>query len=317
MDSMTSRVVCVVGPTGCGKTRLGVLVAQRFGGEVVSCDSMQVYRGMTIGTAAPTAEETEGIPHYMIGVADPREPYSVARYAEEAGACVDNILARGKLPVVVGGTGLYMDALLTGHGFAAGQFGGKARGALAARLAAEGVGPLLDELRRVDPESAARLDANNTKRIVRALEVWYETGETITRHNEKTKRVPPRYEAVKLGLAYEERDDMRAAIDARVDAMVEQGLFDEVRALLEAGVPRDSTALQAIGYKQSLAYLDGDAFEADAVAEIKLRTRQYAKRQLTWLRRDPAIRWYYWKKTRNYQAALAFSTEILSGYGVS
>lgn len=311
------KLICVVGPTACGKTKMGVLLAQRYDGEVVSCDSMQLYRGMVIGTAAPTPEETEGVPHHMVGVLDPAEPYSVARYAEEAGACVDDILARGKQPVIVGGTGLYLDALLTGHGFAAGQLGGAVRRQLEARLATEGADALLTELRQIDPESAARVDVANRKRLIRALEVYYETGKTMTQHNLETQRVSPRYEAVYLGFAFENRDDMKALIDRRVDVMVEQGLFDEVRALLDKGVPRDLTALQAIGYKECLAYLDGTASRDDAVDEIKLRSRQYAKRQLTWLRRNPDIHWYYWKKTRDFSAALDFSTEILTRYGVS
>ena len=310
-------LICVVGPTACGKTKMGVLLAKRYGGEVVSCDSMQLYRGMVIGTAAPTAEETEGVPHHMVGVIDPGEAYSVARYSEEAGACVDDILRRGVQPVIVGGTGLYLDALLAGHGFAAGQFGGEVRRRLEKRLEAEGAEALLSELRQIDPESAARVDIANRKRLIRALEVWYETGKTLTQHNLESRSVPPRYAAVKLGFAFEDREDMKALIDRRVDAMVEQGLFDEVRALLRAGVPRTSTALQAIGYKECLAYLDGSASREDAIAEIKLRSRQYAKRQLTWLRRDPDIHWYYWKKTRDFQGALAFSTEILRQHGVS
>ena len=313
---MANKLVCVVGPTACGKTRMGVLLAQRCGGEVVSCDSMQLYRGMVIGTAAPTPEETEGVPHHMVGVCDPAEPYSVARYAEDAGRCVDDILARGRLPIVVGGTGLYLDALLAGHGFAAGQFGGEVRRTLEARLAAEGPEALLAELRRIDPERAAQLSPNDAKRIVRALEIWYETGKTMTAHDRETRAVPPRYDAVFLGFAFEDREDMKALIDRRVDDMIARGLFDEVRALLDAGVPRDSTALQAIGYKECLACLDGRASREDAAAEIKLRSRQYAKRQLTWLRRNPAIHWYYWKKTRDFRAALAFSTEILSQHGV-
>lgn len=311
------KLICVVGPTACGKTKMGVLLAQKYDGEVVSCDSMQLYRGMVIGTAAPTPEEMDGVPHHMVGVVDPAEPYSVARYAEDAGACVDDILARGRQPVLVGGTGLYLDALLAGHGFAAGQFGGEVRKQLEARLEAEGADALLAELRKIDPESAARVDPANHKRLIRALEVYFETGRTMTQHNLETRSVPPRYGAVKLGFAFEDRDDMKSLIDRRVDAMVEQGLFDEVRALLDAGVPRDSTALQAIGYKECLAYLDGSASREDAVAEIKLRSRQYAKRQLTWLRRDRDIHWYYWKKTRDFPAALAFSTEILTTHGVS
>ena len=311
------KLICVVGPTACGKTKMGVLLARRYDGEVVSCDSMQIYRGMRIGTAAPTEEEMEGVPHHMVGVVDPGEDYSVARYASEAGACVDDILRRGRTPVVVGGTGLYLDALLSGRVFAAGHSGGEVRRALEARLAESGGEALLEELRAVDPESAARLHVADHKRIVRALEVYRETGKTITQHNAESRAVPPRYEAVKLGFAFEDRQVMREAIDRRVDEMVSHGLFDEVESLLRAGVPRDATAMQAIGYKECLAYFDGRITRAEAAEEIQLRSRQYAKRQLTWLRRDSSIHWYYWKETRDFRAALAFSTEKLADCGVS
>ena len=311
------KLICVLGPTACGKTKMGVLLAKQYNGEVVSCDSMQLYRGMVIGTAAPEESETEGIPHHMIGVADPREPYSAARYAQEAGECVEDILARDRQPIVVGGTGLYLDALLSGRGYAPGQRGGEIRRELERRLAEEGPAALFAELRNVDPESAERIHPANVKRVLRALEVWYETGQTISAYNRSTRAKPPRYEAVRLGFAFAERAELWEAIDRRVDAMAEAGLFDEVRGLLASGVPRDSTAMQAIGYKQCLALLDGQATEAETLAEIKLRTRQYAKRQMTWLRREPEVFWYHWKKTRDFRAALAFSTEILSAHGVS
>ena len=311
------KLVCVVGPTGCGKTWLGVELAKALRGEVVSCDSMQIYRGMVIGTAAPTEEEMQGVPHHMVGVADPNENYSVARYVEDASECVDDILARGRQPVIVGGTGLYLNALLAGHGFAQGDKDGTRRAELEARWEREGGEAMLEELRRIDPETAGKLHGNDKKRILRALEVWYETGRTMAQHNAETKSIPPRYESVRIGLAYEDRDDMKRAIDLRVDNMVEAGLFDEVRALLDSGLSRDVTAMQAIGYKEALSYLDGRAAREEAVEEIKLRSRQYAKRQLTWLRRDKDIHWYYWKKTRNTAECLAFSTEILREHGVS
>ena len=314
---MAQKVVCVVGPTGCGKTKMGVLLAKKFRGEVVSCDSMQIYRGMVIGTAAPTAEEMDGVAHHMVGVIDPNENYSVARYACDAAKCTDDILARGKLPIIVGGTGLYLDALLRGHGFAEGQSGSPLREALEARMARDGGEALLEELRSVDPACAARLHPADRKRIIRALEVYYETGKTMTQHNLETQRVPMRYEPVYLGLAYEDREEMKRAIDARVDRMVEAGLFEEVQSLLAAGVPRSATAMQAIGYKEALSFFDGRATREEAAAEIKLRSRQYAKRQLTWLRRDRDIYWYYWKKTRDFSSCLAFSTEILTAHGVS
>ncbi len=310
------RVVCVVGPTGCGKTALSVALAQRYGGEVVSADSMQLYRGMTIGTAAPTAEEMAGVPHHMIAVADPREAYSVARYAAEAGECVDGILRRGRLPVIAGGTGLYLDALIAGRTFAAGERGGEIRRSLQERLRADGIAPLLAELAAVDPAAAARLHPHDEKRILRALEVYYETGQTITEHDAETRRRPPRYRAVYLGLTYAGRDDLRAALDRRVDKMLRAGLAEEVQALVDAGVPPESTALQAIGYKELLPALRGECSLEEAAAEIKLRTRQYAKRQLTWLRRNKAIHWIVWKKERDFPRALQISAEILTSEGL-
>ena len=311
------KVVCVVGPTACGKTTLGVLLAQKYGGEVVSVDSMQIYRGMTIGTAAPTAEEMDGVPHHMIAVADPSEQWSVARYVQAAVPIVDDILSRGKLPILVGGTGLWLDALVRGRDFAGGHAGGAVRKELQARLAAEGIEVLLTELRQVDPEAAERLHPADEKRILRALEVYYETGETISAHNARTAAQPPRYDAVWIGLRFADRQDMKDLIDRRVDKMVEAGLLQEVRGLLAGGLSRESTALQAIGYKEFLAVADGTATEAEAIEEVKLRSRQYAKRQLTWLRRNPDIHWIEWQKERDFSRAVQISTEILTAAGVS
>ena len=314
---MTPKIVCVVGPTACGKTTLGVLLAQKFNGEVVSADSMQIYRGMTIGTAAPTAAEMDGVPHHMIAVADPSEQWSVARYAEAAIPVIDDILARGKLPILVGGTGLWLEAVVSGRTFAGGHAGGAVRETLQRRLAAEGIEPLLAELRQVDPVSAERLHPADEKRILRALEVYLETGKTITAHNEETQRIPPRYDAVWIGLRFADREDMKALIDRRVDKMVEEGLLAEVERLLQSGIPREATALQAIGYKEFLGVADGTATVEEAVAEVKLRSRQYAKRQLTWLRRNGDIHWIEWEKERDFAKALQVSTEILTAAGVS
>ena len=314
---MAPKIVCVVGPTACGKTTLGVLLAKQFHGEVVSADSMQIYRGMTIGTAAPTEKEMDGVPHHMVAVADPAEQWSAARYAETAIPIIDDILARGKLPVLVGGTGLWLDAVVKGHGFAGGHAGGEVRKTLQKRLEAEGIEPLLEELLQVDPETAKRLHPADEKRILRALEVYLETGKTISAHNAETKDLPPRYDAIWIGLRFADREDMKALIDCRVDKMAEEGLVEEVRALLESGLPRNATALQAIGYKEFLGVLEGTATEAEALAEVKLRSRQYAKRQLTWLRRNPAIHWIEWEKERDFAKALQISTKILTAEGVS
>ena len=314
---MAPKIVCVVGPTACGKTTLGVLLAKKFNGEVVSADSMQIYRGMTVGTAAPTPEEMDGVPHHMVAVADPAEQWSAARYAQAATPIIDDILARGKLPILVGGTGLWLDAVVRGHGFAGGHAGGEVRRQLQQRLEREGIEPLLAELRQVDPASAERLHPADEKRILRALEVYLETGKTITAHNEETKKLPPRYDAVWIGLQFEDRADMKALIDRRVDKMVEEGLLEEVWGLLESGLPRESTALQAIGYKEFLGVADGTATEAEAIEEVKLRSRQYAKRQLTWLRKNSDIHWIFWKKERDFERALQVSTEILTAEGLS
>ena len=314
---MDNRLVCICGPTASGKTALSVALAKKLHTEIISADSMQLYRYMDIGTAKPTIEERQGIRHHLFDVCEPGEAFSVARYVELADAAAQDILSRNMIPVVVGGTGLYLNALLAGHGFAGGDKDGRYRAELESRWDKEGGEAMFAELRRIDPESAGNLHLNDKKRILRALEVYYETGKTMAQHNAETKLIPPRYDSVRIGLAYEDRDDMKRAIDLRVDKMVEAGLFDEVRALLDSGLPRDVTAMQAIGYKETLAYLDGEAAREEAIDEIKLRSRQYAKRQLTWLRRDPSIHWFYWKKTRILPDCLAFSTEILHTYGVS
>ena len=197
---MQPKLVVITGPTASGKTALGVALAQRLGGEVVSADSMQIYRGMDIGTAKPTPEEMQGVPHHMIDIADPAENYSVSRYAAQAAACVDDILARGKLPIVVGGTGLYIDSLIAGRTFADGTADTALRQELSERYDEIGGEGLLGELRKVDPERAARLHPADKKRIVRAMEVYILTGKTITQHDAETRTVPPRYDAAKIAL---------------------------------------------------------------------------------------------------------------------
>ncbi|MBQ7681309.1 MAG: tRNA (adenosine(37)-N6)-dimethylallyltransferase MiaA, partial [Oscillibacter sp.] len=307
--------ICVTGPTGCGKTALGVLLAERFSGEVVSADSMQIYRGMAIGSAAPTPEETRGIPHYMIAVAEPSESWSVARYVDAAAPIVDDILSRGKRPLLVGGTGLWMEALLRQGGFAPGQSGGEVRRELEAELRRDGIGPLLAQLREVDPDAAARIHPSDEKRILRALEVYRETGRTITAHNLATRALPPRYRAVWLGLRYSDRAEMKAALNRRVDSMMKAGLLEEVRALSER-VPRDATALQAIGYKELLPVLDGEKTLQEGVEEVKLRTRQYAKRQLTWFRRNPGLHWLERREGQDFSEVVDASTNFLRANGV-
>ncbi len=313
---MPSKILVVVGPTASGKTKLAVELALRHNGEVVSADSMQIYRTLDIGTAKPTQEEMCGVPHHMLDVVEPEEDFSVARYVEMAAACIDDIVSRGKLPILAGGTGLYIDSLLSGRTFAAFSSESPLRGQLQERAAREGSVALWQELQGIDPEAAARLHPNDEKRIIRALEVWKETGMTITEHNRMTQSLPPRYDALTLGLRFAQREDMWGRIDRRVDEMMELGLVDEVRAVLARGVPASCTAMQAIGYKEMVqAVMTGGDVRA-AAEEVKLRSRQYAKRQLTWFRRNQATKWHSWEEVPDFREALRTSTEYMEEFGI-
>ena len=311
---MPPKILVLCGPTASGKTALGVELALLTGGEVVSADSMQLYRGMDIGTAKPTAEEMRGVPHHMLDVAGPEEDYSVARYVREASACVDRILSRGKLPILVGGTGLYIDNLVAGREFAA--FSGLWREELQARARAEGLPALYRQLQEVDPQRAEKLNPNDEKRILRALEVWYETGETITDHDRRTAALPPRYDALRIGLDFTRREDLWRRIDRRVDQMMEQGLAEEVAGLLRQGLSPGCTAMQAIGYKEIAAALRGEVPLEQAVEEVKLRSRQYAKRQRTWFRREPSVRWIVWEEIPDISRGRREATAFLEGTGL-
>lgn len=313
---MPPKILVICGPTASGKTALAVELALRHRGEVVSADSMQIYRRMDIGTAKPTREEMRGVPHHMLDVADPEEDFSVARYVDMAAKCVDDILSRGKLPILAGGTGLYIDSLLSGRTFAPFQPDSPLRGQLEEQLRREGGAAMLARLAQVDPDSAARLHPNDEKRIVRALEVYQSTGKTITQHNLETQAIPPRYDALTLALAFERREDMWSRIDCRVDQMMDQGLVAEVQGLLDSGVPAKCTAMQAIGYKEMAAALLSGGDVRSAAEEIQLRSRQYAKRQLTWFKRNKAARWLLWGREPDFEAALQTSTEYMEEFGL-
>ena len=313
---MSSKVLVITGPTASGKTALAVELAKRHSGEVISADSMQIYRRMDIGTAKPTAEEMGDILHHMIDVADPEEDFSVARYVDMAAACVEDVLSRGKLPILAGGTGLYIDSLLSGRTFAAFDERSPLRAQLEERYTREGGQALLQELAKADPDAAARLHPNDGKRIVRALEVWLTTGRTITEHNRETRSLPPRYHALTLTLDFQRREDMWDRIDRRVDAMMEAGLEAEVRELLGSGVPERCTAMQAIGYKEMAAAIQGDGDIRAAAEEIKLRSRQYAKRQRTWFRRNQAAKILLWGPVPNFTDILQRSTTYLEEFGI-
>lgn len=281
-------IICLAGPTASGKTALAVELAKELDGEVVSCDSMQVYRRMDIGTAKPTEAEMQGIPHHMIDVASPEEDYSVSRYCAQAAPIVEDIVARGKTAIIAGGTGLYMDSLIRGNDFAPFPSTG-VRQRLEAQADAEGLEAMADWLRSVDPEAAERI--HDRKRLLRALEVYLETGETITEHNHRTQAVPPRFTPVWLGLDFADRQRLYDRIDLRVTKMLEMGLLEEIRELLASGVPEKATAMQAIGYKEFVDALAGRETLEAAADQVRQSSRRYAKRQLTWFRRNKAMHW--------------------------
>ncbi len=303
-----TKILVLTGPTASGKTALSIALAQALGGEVVSADSMQIYKGMDIGTAKPTMEERQGVPHYMMDMVEPSENYSVAAYVQDATTIIEDIASRGKVPLVVGGTGLYIDALIRGSAFAPAPQDGALRQELEQRICQYGGQVLLEELAKVDPETAQRLFPNDHKRIVRGLEIFQLTGKTKSQFDRESKEVVPHFDACMVGLQFLEREDLRQRIYRRVDLMMELGLMAEVESFFH--LPQDCTAMQAIGYKELRGVLTGEDSLDEAVALLKLRSRQYAKRQLTWLRNKIKANWYTWEKIPNIQNALQVSTSF-------
>lgn len=291
MSVKTPKILVITGPTATGKSALGIAMAKEHKGEIVSADSMQVYKGLDIGTAKITFQEMQGVPHHMLDIADPQEAYSVARYVQDASACVDDILSREKLPILVGGTGLYIDSLISGRDFAGGEPSQQMRDQLNEKYKTLGGEALLRELGKIDPRRAEKLHPSDSKRIIRALEVFYTTGKTISQHDLETKRIPPRYDACMIALSFKDRQKLYERIDKRVDRMLDEGLVQEVKSLLNGNLTPRSTAMQAIGYKEICAYLEGKTSLLAAVELIKQESRRYAKRQMTWLRRNPAVDW--------------------------
>ena len=304
-----NNIICIAGPTASGKTALAVELAKELNGEVVSCDSMQVYRRMDIGTAKPSIDEMQGIVHHMIDVAEPDEDFSVSRYCAMAAPMVEDIVSRGKTAIIAGGTGLYMDSLIQGNDFAPFPSTG-VREKLEQEAAEKGIQVLYDRLSAIDPEAAGRLHLSDKKRIIRALEVYLETGETITEHNRKTQLLPPRFTPLWLGLDFENRADLYERIDRRVGLMLEMGLIDEIQGLLAAGIPEKCTALQAIGYKEFVAALNGECTIGEAADLVRQSSRRYAKRQLTWFRRNKSIHWLVRKPGQSGEEILASARQI-------
>ena len=285
------KLIVVAGPTASGKTALGIALAKTMNGEIVSADSMQIYRGMDIGTAKATPEEQAEVPHHMLDVADPGENYSVSKYVEEATAACEDIFSRGRQPIVVGGTGLYIDALLAGRRFAGNPENGELRERLSEEYDRSGGERMLERLRGVDPQRAQKLAPTDRRRIIRALEVYLLTGQSITEHDDVSRLQPPAYAALYTVLCFSERGALYDRIEKRVDRMCEKGLFEETESLLERGVPEESTCMQAIGYRQAAMALRGEMTRGEAIDLIKQATRRYAKRQLTWFRRRGDALW--------------------------
>ena len=307
------KIIVLAGPTASGKTALSVSLAQRLDGEIISADSMQVYRGMDIGTAKVREEEKQGIPHYLLDILDPSESCSAARYASLADPILQDILSRGKTAIIAGGTGLYIDALIKGREYAPAP-SGKMRESLEKEADDMGMEHMLNQLRQVDPESAERLHLADRKRILRALEVYRETGITMTEHNRISREIPDRYLPLWLGLTTEPRSLLYDRINLRVDKMLNDGLLDEIRFLLQQGLTPASTALQAIGYKEFIPVLSGERSPEEATEMVKQGSRRYAKRQLTWFRRNPDMHWLIRGADTKDDEILASALELVRAY---
>ena len=288
-DSVNKRgtLICIAGPTASGKTALAIRLAHELGTEIISADSMQLYRYMDIGTAKPSMEEQEGIPHHMLDIIDPCEDYSAARYAEEAGRKAEDMLARGLIPIVAGGTGLYLDALTGSRSFEDEPDDPSVRARLTSEADELGNAAMHSRLAEIDPESAARIHENDIKRTVRALEIYYLTGETATERNRRAAARPPRFNTIKICLDWQDREALYSRINRRTKLMMDCGLEDEARRI--RAMHPGHTASQAIGYKELFRYFDGLCSLDEAVEDIARESRRYAKRQLTWFRRDSAM----------------------------
>jgi tRNA dimethylallyltransferase len=308
-------VAAVVGPTATGKSRLAVELALRFHGEVVSADSMQIYRGLSIGTAQPTQEEMKGVPHHLVGFQAPEQPFSVADYVPLASECIREIRKRGHLPVLAGGTGLYVGSLLHRLTFSPGGRDDALRAELFRKAGREGPQALWEELRSFDPQSAERIHPNNIGRLVRGIEIFRTTGVTMTEQIERSRREPSPYDACLIGLDYRDRSKLYQAINRRVDSMMAAGLLQEAKRVL--ALPDGTTARQAIGYKEFLPYFEGRCSLEEAVEQVKRESRRYAKRQRTWFRHQEQTEWIEIDEKPDFMSVCHEAETILCGRGWS
>lgn len=302
-------VIAVVGPTASGKSKLAVKLAKHYDAEILSFDSMQLYKGMDIATAKPTEEEMHGIPHHMISAVSPDEAFSVAKYKECADRIIDEIVSRGKRVVMVGGTGLYLDTVIQNIEFLPSEDTSEIRLKLKTELECFGPSAMLEKLRKIDPKTAEGLHENNTGRVLRALEVYYSTGNTMSYQVENSKKTPSRYVPIYIGLNAKNRDFLYERINTRVDKMLESGLIAEAEDFVKNNP--GSTAKQAIGLKELAPYIRGESPLDVCVERLKTETRRYAKRQLTWFRRNDEINWIYIDEVKSEEALLSEAISIV------
>lgn len=309
---MNDKIIAVAGPTASGKSALALELCKRLDGELISLDSMQIYRGLDIGTAKPTKAEQAEVCHHMIDICEPTENFSAAEFAERAHKVIADVQSRGKRAVLCGGTGLYLDTVLGRLDFGEIESDEKLRGELIAFAEKNGAEALHERLLEIDPQAAEKIHPNNVRRVARAIEIYELTGKTKTEHDREAISDSP-YESLIIGLDYDDREVLYNRINRRVDAMIEAGLEGEVRSLVSRGLlSAESTAGQAIGYKEMLGYIAGDCSLGDAVEKIKLGTRRYAKRQLTWLRRNPSINWLYPDRLGDFRSLVCEAEKIIN-----
>ena len=289
---MKKRIIAVVGPTASGKSALAIELARRIGGEIICCDSMQIYAQMNIGTAKPTSEELSKVPHHLFDFANPLEGFSCADYIPLAERAVEDIQGRGKQVIFCGGTGLYLDRFLSGASFEETEIDGEFRREMERFALEHGNEELHKKLAEIDPISAESIHPNNVKRVIRALEIYRTSGRTKSDIDRESKSFEPKYEVVQIGIKYDDREILYGRINSRVDMMMSEGLLEETRRLLELGVfEKNSTAAQAIGYKELLSYINGEKTLIDALEDLKIATRRYAKRQMTWFNSHGNVNW--------------------------
>lgn len=305
-------VIAIIGPTASGKTGLAVEIAKKFNGEVISADSMQIYSELTIGTAKPTEKEMQGIPHHLVGHKSIDEEYSVVNYVEDAKKAIEDVISRGKLPVLCGGTGLYVDSLLTNTEFSEIKSDPEIREKLFIFAKENGNEALFEKLKEIDPVSAAKTHANNLLRVVRALEVYEITGKTMSEHQRDSHPVPSIYDVCYIGTSFSDREKLYARIEKRIDEMLDEGVEAEAKFLFEHD--GTCTAAQAIGYKEFYPYFRGEMSREDAIDVLKKETRHYAKRQLTWFKRNDRINWLFRDEFSSSEELYNFAFNLIYDY---